>query len=272
MLELTSRQSAVLLLAAKLRVDALNVAKRDQTPLHAAADAHLDAMTVAVHYSFLKGRKAYKSGGTDAAVRAIRAALLVSLPPVLLKCVAAGGEAALKALPKPRAAAMRALKPQVPGQPHSTTGPFGLAFNVNDPAAIEWAQEHAAELAQGLSDTSRQAIKDAIAAALEGDGLDAAYDDILDAVGDPVRASMIARTETMWAASEGQQQGWNQAIDAGLLSSNDRVEWIATSGACDICANLDGETRPVNGEYDDSDGADGPPQHPNCRCTEGISA
>ena len=38
---------------------------------------------------------------------------------------------------------------------------------------------------------------------------------------------------------------------------------------CDDCDELDGTTAPINGSY--AGGADGPPLHPNCRCTEGIS-
>jgi hypothetical protein len=166
---------------------------------------------------------------------------------------------------------MRTLKPQRPGQPHSDEPPFRLQFNAKDESAIAWAQDHAAELAEGLSKTSRDDIKSAVAAALEGDGIESSYDDILDAVGDEDRAAMIARTETMWAANEGQQQGWEQAAEAGLLDEDQQVVWIATSGCCDDCDDMDGETRPLNGEYDDPDYADGPPAHPNCRCTEGIA-
>jgi hypothetical protein len=265
--DLTPRESAVLLYLAKTRV----LSKlRDNTLAHKAADAHLDAMTVAVMYSFLRGRKAYKSGGINAAVKAVRDGLLKSLPPVLLKTVAAGGNAAIAKVPKHRAA-MRALKPQRPGQPHSSEPPFNLQFNATDEAAIAWAKQHAAELAKDLSETSRDRIKDAVARATEGDGIEAAYDDILDAVGDETRADMIARTETMWAMAEGQQQGWEQAAEAGLLDDDQQVVWIATSGCCDDCDEMDGETRPLNGEYDDPDYADGPPAHPNCRCTEGIA-
>ncbi len=103
-----------MLLVAKLRV----VARRDEMVVHAVADKHLSAMTVAVMYGFLRGRKAYKSGGigtssgAKAAVSAVRAALLVSLPLVLLKAVVAGGNAGIAMLPRRRAAsAMRTLKP-----------------------------------------------------------------------------------------------------------------------------------------------------------------
>lgn len=240
--------------------------RHHESAIHKAADTHLNAMTVAVMYGFMKGRKAYKSGGTKAAVKAIRASLLVSLPPVLLKCVEAGGKVAYAKVH--RASALRTLRPQVPGQPHDTSGDFGLAFNVTDPNAVQWARDHAAELADGLSATSEQDIQDAVASALAGDGLDAAYDDILAAVGDEARANMIARTEIMDAANEGLAQGWDQAQEAGLLGSDAKKVWIATSGCCDECDEVDGEEVPLD---EDFSVGDDPPLHPNCRCTMGIA-
>lgn len=267
-------------------------ARRQETAVHKAADAHLDAMTTAVMYGFLKGRKAYKSGDVDAAVTAIRAALLVSLPPVLLKTLVAGGDAGLGMLPKVRAAEQlvpRCSKCSTPKRdpeqehpgvcvcggyiddvPRTLADPINLRFDGTDPAAAKWAREHASKIADDISQTSKDDINEAIAQSLEGEGLD--YDVILAAVGDEARADMIARTETQWAAHEGQQQGWDQAVEAGLLTGNEQVVWIATSGACDVCSDLDGMTRPIDDDYDDADAADGPPQHPACRCTEGISA
>ena len=177
-------------------------------------------------------------------------------------------------LPSPTAAAFRAAKPQEPGKPHTLLPPFNLAFNVSDPNAIKWAKEHGAELAKDLSDVTEQAVRDAIAKAYEGGNLDKAFDDILDAVGDEARAEMITRTETMFAANEGQRASWEQAVDAGLLPPNAKREWIATNDSmpplCEDCAELDGQVAELGEQYPDP-GADGPPLHPNCRCTEGIT-
>lgn len=144
--------------------------------------------------------------------------------------------------------------------------PFKMRFDVTDPNAIEWARKHAAELATDLSKTTRTAIGEAIADAFEGGG--DAYDAILEAVGDEARAEMIARTETMIAANQGQRMSWEQAIEEGLLPPNMQREWIATSGACPECEALDGVRVPLDEPY--PDGSDSPPLHPNCRCTEGI--
>lgn len=146
-----------------------------------------------------------------------------------------------------------------------------MKFDVKNVAAAKWAREHAAELIDGIATTTEQAIKDAVARAQEAGDLSGQYDDILAAVGDETRANLIARTEAMTAANEGQRQAWDQAVDEGLLTGDEQAEWIATSDACPECEALDGELRPLDGEYP-NDGGDGPPLHPNCRCTEGISA
>ncbi len=226
------------------------------TPVHKAADKHLDALTVAVRYTFAKGRKALgKSANADAAVKAVKAALLDVLPDVLLSALLAGGKATT--LKVSRAAERRALAGKV----------LDFRFDVSNPLAAQWAREHAAELAKGISETTREDIAAAIANQEETG--ESAYDDILDAVGDDARAELIARTETMFAANEGQRQAWDQAVDKGLLDEDSKRVWIAAGDACPECDELDGEETTLDGEYP-GDGGDGPPLHPACRCTEGI--
>lgn len=144
-------------------------------------------------------------------------------------------------------------------------GPLHFKFDPSNPNAAKWAREHATELANDLSDTSRDAIKAAVAREQET-GEDA-YDEILDAVGNEARAEMIARTEAMDAANEGLAQGWSQAVDEGLLTGDEQKEWIATPGCCDECDAVDGEKVPMD---EDFSVGDDPPLHPNCRCTMGL--
>lgn len=380
--------------------------RHPETLLHKAADAHVAKLSVAVRYAFALGRKAYKSGGVDAAVAAVRTALADVLPKALLGALAAGGEAgSLMLEAKLRAAGdveghpfhgnqwtggggheQLAKFPEVPGSPgiidithpsvfrentevppwgprdvtyskdvttvnldnlvamnteasskaiahqidHPSdvpievvrwrgkeyiddgthrviaaklrgektikavvgrvTGPLNLSmraakdvstplvkrvgplafrFDASNPAAVAWATEHSAKLVTDISATTEQDIRDAVTRAIEGDGIEAGYDDILAAVGDETRAELIARTEVMMAANEGQRQAWDQAVDDGLLTGTEQRVWIATEGACPECDDLDGEQTALDGEYS-GDGGDGPPLHPNCRCTEGI--
>jgi hypothetical protein len=231
---------------------------RDATSVHRAADKHLTPMRLAVQAAFNIGRKALgKPPNANRAAAAVKSALLKVLPVVLRQAFVAGGNAGIGLLPKRRVASMRTLDKT-----------FNIRFDVSNPAAIKWAAEHAAELAKNLSDTSRDDIKAAIAGALEGED---PYDAILSAVGDSDRADLIARNEVMTAANEGNRASMDAAVEAGLLPANAQVEWIGTSDMCDDCAELDGTTRDIDGEYD-GDGGDGPPLHVNCRCTEGVSA
>lgn len=79
------------------------------------------------------------------------------------------------------------------------------------------------------------------------------------------RALTIARTETMKAANEGQQQLWEQAREEGLLSATAQKVWI-TADPCPICEPLEGEVVGLDEDFS----IEGPPAHPNCMCTVGL--
>lgn len=77
----------------------------------------------------------------------------------------------------------------------------------------------------------------------------------------------------MKAASEAQRQLWEQAVEGGVISGDQRRVWIVTNDErlCPICNALDGAEADLDGQYPDP-GGEGPPQHPACRCTEGLVA
>jgi SPP1 gp7 family putative phage head morphogenesis protein len=147
-------------------------------------------------------------------------------------------------------------------------------FDASNPAAQKWVEEHATELITDLSDTTREDIKDLLEQAFEGDfDVDQLTQDIADAIGDDERADLIARTETMRASNEGQQEAWDQAVEEGLLTGTERQEWIVTPDdrLCPICEPMDGVVTDLDGYFDvDGDQIDGPPAHPRCRCTIGL--
>jgi hypothetical protein len=84
------------------------------------------------------------------------------------------------------------------------------------------------------------------------------------------RAWLIARTETMAALNEGQRQLWGQAREE--LDGMERI-WLITDDdrLCELCEPLDDARAPIDGSYPEG-GGDGPPRHPNCRCTEALVA
>lgn len=85
------------------------------------------------------------------------------------------------------------------------------------------------------------------------------------------RSLLIARTETIKASNEGQNQLWKQASQQGLLPRNAKRVWLAAGDerTCPICSELDGKTAPLNGSFEGK--FDGPPAHPACRCTTGLA-
>jgi hypothetical protein len=93
--------------------------------------------------------------------------------------------------------------------------------------------------------------------------VDSYSDDLLDR-----RADNIARTEILDALNSAQDEAFQQAQDDGLLSADATKEVILSDDACPICVEIADEGPiPLSDSFDD----DGPPFHPQCRCTIGIS-
>lgn len=90
------------------------------------------------------------------------------------------------------------------------------------------------------------------------------------------RATVIARTESLRAANQGQKVLWEDAQHDGLLdpSSTSQV-WIATPDdrECEICSALDGKTVDLDGSWTSNISGvteDSPPIHTSCRCAMGL--
>lgn len=86
------------------------------------------------------------------------------------------------------------------------------------------------------------------------------------------RANLISHTETMRASNRGVQMNWSDAANAGLVDPTTYgQQWIVTDDdlTCDDCLEVDGEV--VGFEDSFSNGDDGPPDHPGCRCTVGMA-
>lgn len=92
------------------------------------------------------------------------------------------------------------------------------------------------------------------------------------------RSRLIARTETIRSANEGQQETWLQATEEGLLSPGETVrEWITAPDErlCDFCASLNGHKAGLTEGFTSEIVPEPiifPPLHPACRCTVGIIA
>ena len=157
--------------------------------------------------------------------------------------------------------------------PEKPSASFKMKFDASNKDAAFWARKHAIELIDDVVGTTRERVRAAIARQQET-GEDS-YDAILAAVGDEERAQRIAHHESMLAASEGQRQGWDQAVDAGLLTGDEERTWLVVGDkkVCPICEGLADKRAKLGDVYvgDDGEEYDGPPAHVTCRCTEGIA-
>lgn len=154
--------------------------------------------------------------------------------------------------------------------------PKAFRFDKMNPAATQWAADHAGELIDGISKTTREEIRDLVEASFEEQfDIGELASQIADLLGSDERADTIARTESMKAANEGQRQLWEQAQEEGLLGKNAKQEWIVGDDEklCPICQDMDGEQVGLDEDFNvDGEDLDGPPAHPNCRCTVALVA
>lgn len=120
------------------------------------------------------------------------------------------------------------------------------------------AREHTADLVAHVTDTNRKLIQEAIKKSIAlGEDRDAMTARIRKVINNPMRAEMIAQTESVNAYQSG-------LLNFGIESGAKEKTWEALAGACQVCAPLDGETVKITEQF--SNGLDRPPGHPRCRC------
>ena len=277
-------------------------------PVHAVADASVTALRKAFASSF--SRDGITDAATAYAALELNAARLrEALSAVLRRVVVASGQVhALKTAGDAagrdvRHASIRALL-----QPPR----LSMRFDIRNPEVAKWATQHAAKLVVDITEDARQGIANVVAKTQAGDytlreqqtllresvGLTSKQGETLMALRDELeeqglsereiedelsarsdemldtRAETIARTESMSAANQGQQELWNQAREAGLLNGDELKEWIVTPDdtLCPLCAAMEGVQVPMGEVFDfDGEQVDVPPGHPRCRCTIGLA-
>lgn len=198
---------------------------------------------------------------------------------------------------------------------------INFAFNITNPEASKFVNAHTAALVKGIDKATRDGLKaifdDAVTNGLSHQDRVRAIRDLVGALprdvaaGDKVyrsmldakvplseankkyqrfmdkkikiRAETISRTESIRAASAGQQAAWEQAASKGLIPNNTKRVWIITPDdlLCPICEELDGKTTGLGDSFSSTvklspGGTEQnytpqyPPAHPRCRCTVGL--
>lgn len=128
--------------------------------------------------------------------------------------------------------------------------------------AVEWARGRAANLVTEVSDTTRTLVNEMTSVAIdEGITNSALADQFEGSFGfSQDRATMIARTETANADSQGTLIGFRES---GVVTGK---QWFPDEEACPICLeNADDGTIGLDDVF--SSGDDAPAAHPNCECT-----
>ena len=123
--------------------------------------------------------------------------------------------------------------------------------------AQDWAEEHAAELIQGIDETTRDGVKRLVAKSLENGWSPQELSDALrdDYLFSDVRAEMIARTEVAKADVEGNISLYREAGVTGK-------SWVSDGEGCEEClANVADGVIPFDATF--SSGDDAPPSHSN---------
>ena len=244
--------------------------------IHKAADLHLESARRSILEAFDAGKSSLPRAALKIALVALNEKKVVTIMSEAIEVVEAALRPALETmlrnvLEDSGIAAAKALVRKL----RVAAAPIGMKFDVTNPAAVEWISSHAGELITSISESTREDIVDLVEAAFtEQFDVDDLTDRISDLIGDDARAEVIARTETMRASNEGQSQLWDQAVEVGLLTGNEHQIWITTPDdrLCPICEPMDGETTGLDGTFTvDGEEIEGPPAHPNCRCTIGLS-
>lgn len=128
--------------------------------------------------------------------------------------------------------------------------------------AVAWAEQRVGNLITDVSNTTRDAVNELTASAIEnGWTNDELSAELVDAFGfSETRADLIARTETAFAETAGTLEGYRAS---GVVEGK---EWSVGGDPCDDCEALDGVVVGLDEDFP-GEGGDGPPAHPRCECS-----
>ena len=232
--------------------------------------AAMDTVGPDLAFSFLKQREADRMAIERRLKRKIAAALR-EFREMAFDAIAAGREPdyrwlfnRLRSVLEPEVAAM--LTAEVMRQ----SGEIGIQF---DPAvinvdAVRWARQYSGQMVQGVTDTTRTLVGEAVATFAETPGMTTGdVQQLLEPAFGAERAQTIAVTETTRAYSEAAAET-QQMLNQTGLPMNRIWHTSADERVCDICGPLDGLPEQDWSQQFPS----GPPAHPNCRCGVGLTA
>jgi len=140
------------------------------------------------------------------------------------------------------------------------TTSIGVDWALVNQEAARWARSYGYDLVRGITDNTRNALRDKTAAFFE-QGLNLRQlRDSLESLFGPVRAEMLAATEVTRAAAQGEAATVREIEKSGIAMV---PVWNTNNDAivrrCPICW-------PRHGKKQGDGWIDLPPAHPRCRC------
>lgn len=146
----------------------------------------------------------------------------------------------------------------------------GERMDVTSPRsrAAVWASRHAGDLFDKIDGTTRDAVREAVSAFIQTEGMTLA--NVVDLLPlDESRATSIAVTEITRAFAQGELIAGDE-MRAEYPGVAVRKTWFtnADDRVCSICGPMDGQDVDLDGVFYGGDGEKytEPPTHPNCRC------
>lgn len=140
-------------------------------------------------------------------------------------------------------------------------------FSQANTRAAAYAKDRSAELVTQIDESTRNMLREKIAAGLESGAM---REDIIDSISgifDKDRATLIADTEVAMANGQGALAGYKEAKAAGVKL---KKVWVCDSNPCPICEeNQNAGAIEVEDEFPSGDDAE--TAHPGCLChTESV--
>lgn len=145
------------------------------------------------------------------------------------------------------------------GQAGELTYGINVGMSTLHEEVLKTAREHVAQLVSQVTNTTRDLIRESVKQSIDrGETIAQATERLRKVINNPVRAEMIARTESVNAYQLGLRKF---AQMTGAVSKTAET----LQGACVVCAPIDGETVMIDELF--SNGKDLPAFHPRCRCS-----
>ena len=140
---------------------------------------------------------------------------------------------------------------------------IGVDFAKANERAAEWARTYTFDLVKGIADNTRTALQQQIEGFYRDQRTVGELGDSISKLFGPVRAEMIAVTETTRAASQGESIFEGELAALGLKTSQ-TWQTNADDIVCPICEPLNGKAR--GDGWGPGQFVEEPPAHIRCRC------